>query len=183
VMSEPGRRKKALGSVGALAEAPTQHFLLPPYPSDMEGATSHACKDVAIGQALTDTEDVIQDIFVRAWEKLDTFRGDAPFGAWLHKLGVNVLLRYRERLRARQDRFLNDEAALQSAPAPAAGLQLYTEIESAIWRLPQRVREVLVLHDMEGYRHREIAELLGISAATSRWHAHAGRLMLQEYLE
>ncbi len=131
----------------------------------------------------TDTEDVIQDIFVRAWEKLDTFRGDAPFGAWLHKLGVNVLLRYRERLRARQDRFLNDEAALQSAPAPAAGLQLYTEIESAIWRLPQRVREVLVLHDMEGYRHSEIAELLGISAATSRWHAHAGRLMLQEYLE
>lgn len=131
----------------------------------------------------TDTDDVIQDIFVRAWEKLATFRGDAPFGAWLHRLGVNVLLRYRERLRTRQERFLSDDAALENAPAPADGLQLYTEIESAIWRLPQRVRDVLVLHDMEGYRHKEIAKLLGISPATSRWHAHAGRLMLQEYLD
>ena len=60
---------------------------------------------------------------------------------------------------------------------------MYTEIESAVWRLPLRVREVLVLHDMEGYKHREIAEILGISAATSRWHAHAGRLMLREYFE
>ena len=131
----------------------------------------------------TDTDDVVQDIFVRAWEKLSTFRADAPFGAWLHKLGVNVLLRYRVRRRTRQERFLSDDEAIQSAAAPADGLQLYSEIESAIGRLPQRVREVLVLHDMEGYRHSEIAELLGISAATSRWHAHAGRLMLQEYFE
>jgi RNA polymerase sigma-70 factor (ECF subfamily) len=131
----------------------------------------------------TDTDDVIQDIFVRAWERLDTFRGQAPFGAWLHKLGVNVLLRYRERLRVHQDHFLSDEDAIQSAAAPSDGLQLHTEIESAIWKLPERVRQVLLLHDMEGYRHTEIAELLGISAATSRWHAHAGRLMLQEYFE
>jgi RNA polymerase sigma-70 factor (ECF subfamily) len=131
----------------------------------------------------TDTDDVIQDIFLRAWEKLSTFRGEAPFGAWLRKLAVRVLLRYRERQRTREERFVSDDDALRSAPAPADGLQLYTDIEAAIWRLPARVREVLVLHDMEGYRHGEIAELLGISAATSRWHVHAGRLMLQEHFE
>ena len=131
----------------------------------------------------TDTEDVIQDVFVRAWEKLSTFRGDAPFGAWLRRLAVNVLLRYRETTRTHDERYVLDEESLQGAAAPGGDLQLYTEIESAVWRLPLRVREVLVLHDMEGYKHREIAEILGISAATSRWHAHAGRLMLREYFE
>lgn len=131
----------------------------------------------------TDVDDAMQDIFVRAWEKLKTFRGDAPFGAWLHRLAVNVVLRYRERLRTRQERFVSDDDVFHSAQAPADGLQLYTEIESAIWKLPGRVREVLLLHDMEGYRHGEIAQLLGISAATSRWHLHAGRLMLQEHFE
>jgi RNA polymerase sigma-70 factor (ECF subfamily) len=131
----------------------------------------------------TDTEDVIQDIFVRAWEKLSTFRGDAPFGAWLRRLAVNVLLRYRERVRTREDRYVLDDGSIQSAAAPSGNLHLYTELESAIWRLPVRVREVLVLHDMEGYKHREIAEMLGISAATSRWHVHAGRLMLREHFE
>ena len=131
----------------------------------------------------TDTEDVIQDVFVRAWEKLSTFRGDAPFGAWLRRLAVNVLLRYRERTRTHEERFLPDDESLHSAAESGGDLHLYTEIESAIWRLPMRVREVLVLHDMEGYKHREIAEMLGISAATSRWHVHAGRLMLREYFE
>lgn len=131
----------------------------------------------------SDTEDVLQEVFVRAWEKLSTFRGDAPFGAWLRRLAVNVLLRYRENTRTHEERYVLDEKSLQDTAAPSGDLYLYTEIESAVWRLPQRVREVLVLHDMEGYRHREIAEILGISAATSRWHVHAGRLMLREYFE
>jgi RNA polymerase sigma-70 factor (ECF subfamily) len=131
----------------------------------------------------TDTEDVIQDVFVRAWERLSTFRGEAPFGAWLRRLAVNVLLRYRERARTHEERFLPDDGSLHSAAAPGGDLHLFAEVESAIWRLPMRVREVLVLHDMEGYKHREIAQMLGISAATSRWHVHAGRLMLREYFE
>ena len=131
----------------------------------------------------TDTDDVIQDVFVRAWEKLATFRGEAPFGAWLRRLAVNVLLRYRENTRTHEERYVLDEESLQSAAAPGGDLQLFTEVESAVWRLPARVREVLVLHDMEGYKHREIADKLGISAATSRWHVHAGRLMLREYFE
>ncbi len=131
----------------------------------------------------TDTEDVLQDIFVRAWERLETFRGDAPFSAWLRRVAVNVLLRYRERIRKHDQRFLSDEDTLNSAPAIENELMLYSEIESAVWSLPKRIREVLVLHDMEGYKHREIAEMLSISAATSRWHLHAGRLMLREYIE
>jgi hypothetical protein len=64
----------------------------------------------------TDTDDVIQDIFLRAWEKLSTFRGEAPFGAWLRKLAVRVLLRYRERQRTREERFVSDDDALRRLP-------------------------------------------------------------------
>ena len=101
----------------------------------------------------TDTEDVIQDVFVRAWRKLSTFRSDAPFGAWLRRIEVNVLLRYRERQRTYEERYVPDDESLHSAAAHGGDLHLYTEIESAIWRLPMRVREVLILHDMEGYKH------------------------------
>ena len=131
----------------------------------------------------SDTDDAIQDIFIRAWSKLDTFRGAAAFSTWLHKLAVNVLLRVRQSLRARQDRFVSDDGAIAAAPARWDGFQLYTEIETAVGQLPQRMRDVFVLHDVEGYRHQEIAELLGINAATSRWHLHAARATLRDYFE
>ena len=83
----------------------------------------------------TDTEDVIQDVFVRAWEKLSTFRGDAPFGAWLRRLAVNVLLRYRERTRTHEERFLPDDESLHSAaesgPAAIGACQGCPRVEAA----------------------------------------------------
>ncbi len=130
-----------------------------------------------------DTDDAIQDIFIRAWSKLDTFRGAAAFGTWLHKLAVNVLLRLRESLRVGQDRYVADDDAIAAAPARSDGFQLYAEIETAVGQLPQRMRDVFVLHDVEGYRHKEIAELLGVKAATSRWHLHAARAALREHFE
>ena len=131
----------------------------------------------------SDTEDVLQDIFIRAWERLVTFRGQSAFGTWLHRLAVNVLLRYRQQVRLRQDRYVSDEESIHAHPARPDGLHLHTEIESAIASLPQRMRDVLVLHDMEGYKHGEIASMLGISAGTSQWHLHAARMKLREHFE
>jgi RNA polymerase sigma-70 factor (ECF subfamily) len=131
----------------------------------------------------SDTEDVLQDIFIRAWERLVTFRGESAFGTWLHRLAVNVLLRYRQQSRLRQERFVSDEDSVRSARARRDGLHLRTEIESAVAALPQRMRDVLVLHDVEGYKHREIASKLGISAGTSQWHLHAARMKLREHFE
>lgn len=128
-----------------------------------------------------DTEDVLQDIFLRAWNKLGTFRGEAAFGTWLHQLAVNVVLQHRERLRVREGRYVADDEAIAAAPARDEGLFLYTEVESAIAGLPPRAREVFVLYDMEGYRHHEIAEMLGISAGTSRWQLHSARVALRHY--
>ncbi len=131
----------------------------------------------------SDTDDVLQDIFIRAWERLVTFRGESAFGTWLHRLAVNVLLRYRQQSRLRQERFVSDEESVSSARGRWDGLHLRTEIESAVAALPQRMRDVLVLHDMEGYKHREIAAKRGIAAGTSQWHLHAARMKLREHFE
>ena len=128
-----------------------------------------------------ETDDVLQDIFLRTWNKLGTFRGEAAFGTWLHQLAVNVILQHRERLGLRDERYVTDEVAMEAAPARDEGLFLYTEVESAIAGLPPRAREVFVLHDMEGYKHHEIAEMLGISSGTSRWQLHSARAALRHY--
>ena len=78
-------------------------------------------------------------------------------------------------------RYVQDEASIAQAMEDEGGIQLYTEIESAMLQLPERLRDVLVLHDMQGYKHHEIAEMLGISSSTSRWHLHTGRAKLREY--
>ena len=127
-----------------------------------------------------DTEDVLQDIFVRAWEKIGTFRGEAAFATWLRQLAINVILRCREQTRTRDTRFPADETALLAAQAPET-FQLYSDIEAGVAELPPRARDVFVLHDVEGYKHHEIAEMLGISANTSRWQLHDARARLRVF--
>lgn len=129
-----------------------------------------------------DTEDVLQDIFVRAWERLGSFRGEAAFGTWLRQLAVNVILRYRERTVKHDHRFVTDDALLESAYSRET-LHMYTDIEVAVNELPPRARDVFVLHDVEGYKHHEIAEMLGISANTSRWQLHEARARLRALFE
>src|SRR6266576_3400211 len=91
-------------------------------------------------------DDIAQDVFVRAWTKLPTFRGEAAFGTWLHRLAVNDIL--------------DGVSGRPAAP------ELSMDFEEAIGRLPDGARQVFVLHDIEGYRHEEIADMLGIVAGT-----------------
>lgn len=128
-----------------------------------------------------DVEDVVQDIFIRVWQKLGTFKGKSSFATWLHRLATNVILRRRQQSRAHDTRHseLNDD---HDGHAPRSSPELRVDIEHAVRRLPERAREVFVLHDMAGYKHEEIARELGISAGTSRSQLHHARMALRQYL-
>ena len=129
-------------------------------------------------------DDITQDVFVRAWSKLSTFRGEAAFGTWLHRLAVNVILARRTTLGTERSRYDYSEDALEVVPnRPGATLELSLDFEDAIGRLPEGARQVFVLHDIEGYRHEEIADLLGIVPGTSKSQLHHARMALRKHLE
>lgn len=131
-------------------------------------------------------EELTQDVFVRAWQKLSLFRGESAFGTWLHRLTVNVVLNARKsegRQRRRFGSSQDDESDdLQLAARPVSpGTAI--DLEEAIKLLPPGARRVFVLHDVEGYKHEEIAEMLDITSGGSKAQLHRARLLLREALE
>ena len=126
--------------------------------------------------------EVTQDVFVRAWEKLGTFRGEAAFGTWLHRVAVNVVLHRRASLRAERIRFDDEEGALERVPGRSGSADFGMDFENAIARLPEGARLVFVLHDVEGFKHQEIAELLGVTDGTTKAQLHRARLILRQHL-
>ncbi len=128
-------------------------------------------------------EEVTQDVFVRAWQKLDTYRGEAAFGTWLHRLAINVILARRASLATRRSRFLADDAAIARARSRPRAPETAIDFEGALARLPAGARQVFVLHDVEGYRHEEIANMLGLATGTSKSQLHRARMALRRHLE
>ncbi|MDQ6690963.1 MAG: RNA polymerase sigma factor [Gemmatimonadota bacterium] len=133
----------------------------------------------------TKGEELTQDVFVRTWEKLPQFRGESAFSTWLHRLAVNVVLNARKTEGKQASRMddgeVGEERWDQGARAP-----LYIErmdLAEAIAKLPAGARKVFVLHDVEGYKHEEIAELCGITSGGSKAQLHRARLLLREALE
>jgi RNA polymerase sigma-70 factor (ECF subfamily) len=129
-----------------------------------------------------DVEDAVQEVFIRVWEKLGTFSGQSAFGTWLHRVAVNHLLRRRAQRATHRRRHSDDAAHLGRVAAPVARPDLRVAIERAVDRLPAGAREVFVLHDMEGYKHEEIATMLAVDPGTSRSQLHRARMMLREHL-
>ncbi len=133
-------------------------------------------------------EQSTQDAFVRAWEKLGSFRGESRFGTWLHRLTVNVVLgehRLLKRWVSFDEGVVSDD---ESAPdAPLAMQQndegLKMDLQRALSRLPNGARTVLVLHDIEGYQHEEIASLTGIAVGTSKAQLHRARRLMRGWLQ
>lgn len=131
-----------------------------------------------------EADELTQEAFVRAWRKLPSFRGDSAFGSWLHRLTTNVVF---ERWRAegrRRDRVVTIGASqdldrVEHRPSPRLALDL----ERAIAGLPAGARTVFVLHDIEGHRHREIAELTGLAEGTCKAQLHRARKLLRERLQ
>ncbi len=129
-------------------------------------------------------ESLTQDVFVRAWEKLSSFRGKSQFSTWLHRLAINVVLqdrRSRGRRQAREETVENLEHYATAVTQVMPGTKV--DLERAIAGLPTGAREVLVLRDVEGYKYREIAEMKGVSLGTVQAQVHRARNLVQEALE
>lgn len=131
-----------------------------------------------------DATELMQDVFIRAWRGISTFRGDAAFGSWLHRLAVNTMLENARGEHRRIARVLpmDDTSRLEGA-ARSSGVDLRMDMEEAIASLPQGARLAFVLHDVEGYQHQEIAERLGVSVGTIKAQLHRARRLLRERLE
>ena len=125
--------------------------------------------------------ELTQEAFVRAWENLGSFRGERPFEFWLRKIAVNAsLVSIRSARRRGRWEVVSDDMDEHGADhdGPAAGMDL----EAAIAALPAQARAVLVLHDIEGFHHEEIAEQMNIAEGTSKAHLHRARKLLREAL-
>lgn len=128
-------------------------------------------------------DELTQDVFVRAWEKLGTFRGEAAFSSWLYRLAVNLMCSRLRALKLQREREMANEIPLAVARARHDSIEIRLDFEVALERLPDGAREVFVLHDVEGYKHREIAEQLAITAGTSKSQLHRARMILRRHLE
>jgi len=131
-----------------------------------------------------DGEDLLQEIFLQAHRKLATFKGDASVGTWLYRLAVNHCLDFVRSKQAKMNK-LTETLDAESSFEPVARRDMpiaRLDLERAIDRLPEGCREAFVLHDVEGFDHKEVADLLGIAEGTSKSQVFKARLKLRSYL-
>jgi RNA polymerase sigma-70 factor (ECF subfamily) len=136
-------------------------------------------------------EELTQDVFVRAWEKLHLFRGESSFSTWLHRLAVNVVLNDRKTEGRRKARFeeegeedggIDAFAGTGASAGPPAAPGDRMDLEAAIAKLPPGARRVFLLHDVHGYTHEEIAASTGVTTGATKAQLHRARLLLREAL-
>ena len=145
--------------------------------------TAHTIAIGILGEA-ADAEDVCQDAFITALEQLDTCDPDR-FAGWLMRIVRNRAISIQRQQRVRHSlplEWASGAASTQSPERETARSALRDRLEEAIKPLPQRQREVLLLHDLEGWRHREIGEALGIPEGTVRYTLHHARRAVRERL-
>jgi RNA polymerase sigma-70 factor, ECF subfamily len=134
-----------------------------------------------------DAEDMLQEIFLAAHRKLDSFRGESALGTWLYRLAVNLCLDY---LRSRTGRAIHMTDALADDPvlADASSHRLAEravtkmDLERAIAQLPEGCRTAFLLHDVQGLEHQEVGEIMGIAEGTSKSQVHKARMRLRTLL-
>lgn len=140
------------------------------------------CLRITASKDLAD--ELTQEVFIKAWEKIKSFGFQSKFSTWLHSIAVNTFLmtrraekRFTEKLGELGELFYNNKP-LHTAHRWDSGIDL----ENAISGLPDKMRATLVLHDIEGYKHHEISKMLGIETGTSKAHLHRARKILREKL-
>ena len=131
----------------------------------------------------SEAEELTQEAFVRAWQKLPSFRGESAFSTWMHRLTVNVVLGHQRSAGRRQIReTAAGEEWYNEGGATHQHLGVAMDLERAIAGLPKGARTVFVLHDMEGYKHTEIAQLAGMAVGTSKAQLSRARQLLRKAL-
>lgn len=129
-------------------------------------------------------EELTQDVFVRAWERLESFRGESKFSTWLHRLAVNVVLqdgRTRGRRQAREELMEDPGEYLGRVREEFPGTRM--DLERAIASLPEGARSMIVLRDVQGYKYDEIARMQGVALGTVKAQIHRARKMMRERLD
>jgi RNA polymerase sigma-70 factor, ECF subfamily len=131
--------------------------------------------------------ELTHDAFVRAWERLSTFRGESAFETWMHRLAVNVVLTVRRGERRREAHLVHtdDDDVSESESTlgrPGPDVESRIDLERAIAALPPRARQVFVLHDVEGYKHDEIADRLELQSSSVRAQLHRARRLIMGML-
>jgi len=138
-----------------------------------------------ISQDKDTADELTQEVFIKAWEKLHTFQFESKFSSWLHSIAVNQFLmmkrsekRFSERV-SELTEIVNRENPMSKAKH---SFDASIDIETALKKLPEQARTAFVLHDIEGYKHHEISEMMDIEVGTSKAHLHRARRMLREEL-
>jgi RNA polymerase sigma-70 factor (ECF subfamily) len=128
-------------------------------------------------------EELTQDVFVTVWEKINSFRGESLFSTWLYKIAVNVsLLELRKRKRwLARFKYFSDLLNFDKKVSISMGSSI--DLEKAVAHLPERARLVFILHDVEGYKHHEISEMLSVKSGTTKAQLHRARKLLREAME
>jgi RNA polymerase sigma-70 factor (ECF subfamily) len=135
----------------------------------------------------TDAEDLLQDIFLAAHRKLESFRGESALGTWLYRLATNLCLDHLRSRAAKTGQVtspLDDEPSLadSSSHRLAERTVARMDLERAVAQLPEGCRAAFVLHDVQGLEHREVADVLGIAEGTSKSQVHKARMRLRTIL-
>jgi RNA polymerase sigma-70 factor (ECF subfamily) len=135
----------------------------------------------------TEAEDMTQEVFLQLFNKIGMFRGESAFTTWLHRMTVNqVLMHFRKK--STRSELLTDEGEtpvqiVKGTENPSTAPVIdRIGLENALKQLPNGYRTVFVLHDVEGYEHYEIAEMLGIAEGTSKSQLHKARLKLRQLI-
>ncbi|CAM3611404.1 RNA polymerase sigma factor [Shewanella pealeana] len=122
-------------------------------------------------------EEATQDCFVRLWQKLPQFRGESQFTTWLHSLSVNQALSSLKKHRSFWSRFVSSDTDVESISDE------YEDLDKILLKLPERARIVFVLHALEGYKHQEVGQLMGIAAGTSKAQYHRAQKLLEALID
>ena len=129
---------------------------------------------------------LLQDIFLLAYRKLGSFRGESSLGTWLYRLAMNhcldVLRNRQTRMGQQTDSLDEPDADPVASPVPVVGAVSRIDLERAIDTLPPACRAAFLLHDVEGFGHQEVGTMLGISEGTSKSQVHKARMRIRSYL-
>lgn len=133
-----------------------------------------------------EADDLLQDIFLLAYRKIASFRGESSLGTWLYRLAMNhcldVLRNRQTRMGQHTDSLDEPDAAPVASPVPVLSAVSRIDLERAIASLPPACRAAFLLHDVEGFGHHEVGSMLGVSEGTSKSQVHKARMRIRSYL-
>jgi RNA polymerase sigma-70 factor, ECF subfamily len=126
-------------------------------------------------------EEIVQEVFIKIWDKMYTFRLESSLSAWIYRITFNTVENYKK---AKKNRLVIDEFEENSSYRMSCDdkIEIKLDLDKAIRNLPDKAKAIVILHDIEGYTHEEISEIVGITTGASKSHLHRARFLLRKEL-